>query len=216
MPPVLHVKLLSVKCHRVLLILCQRWSGNGLVPSGNKPLPEPMLTQFLVSPYVATSHNELIHYISSHSKTLGTVHNKISNHASCWTFEGCLEISWTVYHRGDLKYAEPWGVTSNFTFSLPAFLGTDSLGWNHFLSNQSSLSLSPLIGFSPLELWRQHQTLPGQLLFFQGARWWGNPWLNITLRLWSGWPWKFIMAAVYLGYRYSPTSRLFYSLLAQP
>ena len=24
-------------------------SGNGLVPSGNKPLPEPMLTQFLVT-----------------------------------------------------------------------------------------------------------------------------------------------------------------------
>ena len=82
-------------------------------------------------------HNELTHYISSHPKTLGTVHNKISNQASCWTFEGCLEISWTVYHRGDLKCAEPWGVTSNFTFSLPAFLGTDSLGWNHFLSNQS-------------------------------------------------------------------------------
>ena len=24
-------------------------SGNGLVPSGNKPLPEPMLTQFFVA-----------------------------------------------------------------------------------------------------------------------------------------------------------------------
>ena len=24
-------------------------SGNGLVPSGNKPLPKPMLTQFLVA-----------------------------------------------------------------------------------------------------------------------------------------------------------------------
>ena len=39
------VKLLSGECHRIYL-----WwevnigSGNGLVPSGNKPLPEPMLT----------------------------------------------------------------------------------------------------------------------------------------------------------------------------
>ena len=31
-------------------------SGNGLVPSGNKPLPEPMLTQM-----VYLGHNELTH-----------------------------------------------------------------------------------------------------------------------------------------------------------
>ena len=48
-------------------------SGNGLVPSGNKPIPEPMLTQFYVdtkpipelvlarfmSPYASLGHNEL-------------------------------------------------------------------------------------------------------------------------------------------------------------
>ena len=33
-------------------------SGNGLVPSGNKPLPEPMLTQFYVS-LASLGHNEL-------------------------------------------------------------------------------------------------------------------------------------------------------------
>ena len=33
-------------------------SGNGLAPSGNKPLPEPMLTQI----YVAKCLNELTHW----------------------------------------------------------------------------------------------------------------------------------------------------------
>ena len=33
-------------------------SGNGLVPSGNKPLPEPMLTQILVA-MVSLGPNEL-------------------------------------------------------------------------------------------------------------------------------------------------------------
>ena len=34
-------------------------SGNGLVPSGNKPLPEPMLTQ-ICGHRVSLGHNELI------------------------------------------------------------------------------------------------------------------------------------------------------------
>ena len=34
-------------------------SGNGLVPSGNKPLPEPMLTQFLGRLMASLGHNEL-------------------------------------------------------------------------------------------------------------------------------------------------------------
>ena len=36
----------SDEWHRTLLIINQHGSGNGLVPSGTKPLPEPMLTQF--------------------------------------------------------------------------------------------------------------------------------------------------------------------------
>ena len=39
--------------------------GNGLVPSGNKPLPEPMLTQIFVTIMVSLGHNELkIHLLS--------------------------------------------------------------------------------------------------------------------------------------------------------
>ena len=35
-------------------------SGNGLVPSGNKPLPDPMLTQFYVAlHHYLLSYNEL-------------------------------------------------------------------------------------------------------------------------------------------------------------
>ena len=36
-------------------------SGNGLVPSGNKPLPEPMLTQ-ICHHMASLGHNELTHY----------------------------------------------------------------------------------------------------------------------------------------------------------
>ena len=42
----------SDECHKILLPTIQHWfrtSGNGLVPSGNKPLPEPMLTQICVA-----------------------------------------------------------------------------------------------------------------------------------------------------------------------
>ena len=35
-------------------------SGNGLVPSGNKPLPKPMLTQISWRHMVSLGHNELI------------------------------------------------------------------------------------------------------------------------------------------------------------
>ena len=36
------------KLARKGLMESQLWSSNGLVPSGNKPLPEPMMTQFYV------------------------------------------------------------------------------------------------------------------------------------------------------------------------
>ena len=37
-------------------------SGNGLVPSGNKPLPEPMLTKIPVAHMASLGHNELTHF----------------------------------------------------------------------------------------------------------------------------------------------------------
>ena len=40
------MKLPSYECHKTLLNI---GSGNGLVPSGNKPLPEAMLTQIYVA-----------------------------------------------------------------------------------------------------------------------------------------------------------------------
>ena len=41
------VKLPSDECNWILLV--NFGSGNGLVPSGNKPLPEAMLTQIYVA-----------------------------------------------------------------------------------------------------------------------------------------------------------------------
>ena len=41
--------LLSDDWHMTVLMKSQNWSGNGLVPSGNKLLPEPMLTQVNVA-----------------------------------------------------------------------------------------------------------------------------------------------------------------------
>ena len=43
------LKLSSDECHWTLLMRDQHGSDNGLVPSGNKPLPEPMLTQIYVA-----------------------------------------------------------------------------------------------------------------------------------------------------------------------
>ena len=37
-------------------------SGNGLVPSGNEPLPEPMLTQIYVHHMASLGHNGLTHW----------------------------------------------------------------------------------------------------------------------------------------------------------
>ena len=53
----LFVKLISNECHTTSLIRSHIGSLNGLVPSGNKPLPEPMLTQISVAPL---GHSELI------------------------------------------------------------------------------------------------------------------------------------------------------------
>ena len=45
------MKLPSDDCHKTLLMIGNIGSGNGLVPLGNKPLPEPMLTQIYVIKY---------------------------------------------------------------------------------------------------------------------------------------------------------------------
>ena len=58
------MKLVSGECHRTPLMTGQHGSGNGLVPSGNKPLPEPMLTQIYVTrPQWVNNHaSHLIKY----------------------------------------------------------------------------------------------------------------------------------------------------------
>ena len=43
------ITLSNNKCQWTLLIEVNIGSGDGLVPSGNKPLPEPMLTQIYVN-----------------------------------------------------------------------------------------------------------------------------------------------------------------------
>ena len=50
------VNLLLRECHRTSLREVNTGSGNGLVPSGNKPLPEPMLIQS----YAVTGRPRLI------------------------------------------------------------------------------------------------------------------------------------------------------------
>ena len=52
------VKLLSGECHRIPWWWINIGSGNGLVPAGNKPLPEPILTQIYVI-MSSLGHNKL-------------------------------------------------------------------------------------------------------------------------------------------------------------
>ena len=40
---------IAIRWHRTPLTIIHHWLGNGLVPSSNKPLPEPMLTQLYVA-----------------------------------------------------------------------------------------------------------------------------------------------------------------------
>ena len=64
----LTVKLLKLfsNVKRSHLLLINIGSGNGLEPSGNKPVPEPMLIQtYVTSPYGVIMHNELT-YLGMH------------------------------------------------------------------------------------------------------------------------------------------------------
>ena len=49
----------STECHRASVLKINIGSGNGLVLSGTKPLPEPVLTQIYVAIYAALGHTEL-------------------------------------------------------------------------------------------------------------------------------------------------------------
>ena len=49
-------RLMLGECHRTPLMIDNIGSGNGLMPSGNKPLPEPVLSQIYVA---SLGHNEL-------------------------------------------------------------------------------------------------------------------------------------------------------------
>ena len=56
------VKLPSGECHNASLMISHHFgSGNGLVPSGTKPMPEPMLTQIFVTIWHGSlGHNGLM------------------------------------------------------------------------------------------------------------------------------------------------------------
>ena len=69
-------------------------SGNGLVPSGNKPLPEPLLTQTHVNMlvHVPLGRNEWGTYIYTSLKSYLRCDN--DNDIEAWaTFSQCLYIS---------------------------------------------------------------------------------------------------------------------------
>ena len=65
------MKLRSDECQWTLLIEVNIGSGNGLVPSGNKLLPGPMLTD-LCRHMASLGHNELSHRVD-------TIHSQ-----GCW------------------------------------------------------------------------------------------------------------------------------------
>ena len=54
------MKLLSGECHRTHLMISQHIWGNGLVQSGNKPLPESMFNTDLSHHMASLGHNGLI------------------------------------------------------------------------------------------------------------------------------------------------------------
>ena len=52
-------------------------SGNGLVPSGNKPLPEPMLTQDLCHHMASLGHNVLSYLHQNNVKQWQNIQNDL-------------------------------------------------------------------------------------------------------------------------------------------
>ena len=73
------VKSLSGECQRASLMKINIGSGNGLVPSGNKPLPEPVLSQM----YVTIWHHQAT--MSSWSNELRRILVQIYNEQCiCW------------------------------------------------------------------------------------------------------------------------------------
>ena len=56
------MKLVFGECHRTPLMTVNNGSSDGLVPSGNKPEPEPMLAQICVTTWF---HNAIEYYFSS-------------------------------------------------------------------------------------------------------------------------------------------------------
>ena len=61
-------------CQRNLLMIVDIGSGNGLVPSGNKPLPEPRLTHSVLCRHVASlGPNKLTYnYLENHGCVFST------------------------------------------------------------------------------------------------------------------------------------------------
>ena len=94
-------------------------SGNGLLPDGTKPLPEPMLTDHLWSP---------VTFI------LGQFHKRCFNHQS-------LKSIWN--YKSKISFKFPWGQWVKSKCQLPAATSTGSLPQNYTKCNYIELCFAP-------------------------------------------------------------------------
>ena len=86
-------------------------SGNGLVPSGTRPLPEPMLTQIYVA--VSLSHNELRPQCVKSCSLWLCFTGEAWSTPMAWTLgEKRATGSWTVGISSDWKDAQEGGTSS--------------------------------------------------------------------------------------------------------
>ena len=83
-------------------------SGNGLVPSGNKPLPEPMLTKIYVPHMVWLGHNGLISSACIHNSWCQGTHFCISKLTHHW-------FRWLVTRLTPSHYQNQWQLSINWT-----------------------------------------------------------------------------------------------------
>ena len=91
-------------------------SGNGLVPSGNKPLLEPILTQ-ICRHMASLGYNELIHW--DLNKSLSFLQIKFSNAFPCEKTYLYLFIFVQPYFEGSIDNAALWlTITLTYCFYL--------------------------------------------------------------------------------------------------
>ena len=120
-------------------------SGNGLVPSGNKPLPEPMLTHIYVAIWC---HNELIFTFNSTPPSaayVSTIWVSIVSGNGLPPLQ-CQAITWTntdlLWMRPlGTNFSEIWIEIQKFSFTK-MHLKMSSAKWRPFLITHFAVNLS--------------------------------------------------------------------------